>query len=164
MQSSTRRKYGVISGKVTKIEWKMKRAMKANDAEEEDEDGLPNCDNVYVKDDFFDSLSCLTLDGGLGRGRGRGRAKFSEQKKIDIETFGEVPRHQRGHPEALIVEEDITMLGGAVGSRVTCFYYAWVYDGVLNIVHGTNDIVNAICDDDDIRAISFVGSNTGAIA
>lgn len=32
-------------------------------------------------------------------------------------------------------------------------------DGILNIVHGTNDIVNAICDDDDIRAVSFVGSN-----
>ncbi|CAN4111988.1 unnamed protein product [Withania somnifera] len=32
-------------------------------------------------------------------------------------------------------------------------------DGVLNIFHGTHDIVNAICDDDDIRAISFVGSN-----
>ncbi|TKY71523.1 Methylmalonate-semialdehyde dehydrogenase of acylating [Spatholobus suberectus] len=33
-------------------------------------------------------------------------------------------------------------------------------NGVLNIVHGTNDIVNAICDDDDIKAVSFVGSNT----
>ncbi|XP_057989571.1 methylmalonate-semialdehyde dehydrogenase [acylating], mitochondrial isoform X2 [Hevea brasiliensis] len=32
-------------------------------------------------------------------------------------------------------------------------------NGVLNIVHGTNDVVNAICDDDNIRAISFVGSN-----
>ncbi|GKA27224.1 methylmalonate-semialdehyde dehydrogenase [acylating], mitochondrial [Tanacetum coccineum] len=32
--------------------------------------------------------------------------------------------------------------------------------GVLNIVHGTHDIVNAICDDEDIKAISFVGSNT----
>ncbi|KAK3185217.1 hypothetical protein Dsin_032503 [Dipteronia sinensis] len=31
--------------------------------------------------------------------------------------------------------------------------------GVLNIVHGTNDIVNAICDDEDIKAISFVGPN-----
>ncbi|KAJ7946798.1 Methylmalonate-semialdehyde dehydrogenase [Quillaja saponaria] len=30
--------------------------------------------------------------------------------------------------------------------------------GVLNIIHGTNDIVNAICDDDDVKAISFVGS------
>lgn len=33
-------------------------------------------------------------------------------------------------------------------------------NGVLNIVHGTVDIINAICDDDDIKAISFVGSNT----
>ncbi|KAK1359182.1 Methylmalonate-semialdehyde dehydrogenase (CoA acylating) [Heracleum sosnowskyi] len=36
-------------------------------------------------------------------------------------------------------------------------------DGVLNIVHGTNDIVNAICDDEEIRAISFVGSNTAGM-
>ena len=32
-------------------------------------------------------------------------------------------------------------------------------DGVLNIVHGGKDTVNAICDHPDIRAISFVGSN-----
>nr|AMJ39517.1 aldehyde dehydrogenase 6B2 copy 3 [Bixa orellana] len=32
-------------------------------------------------------------------------------------------------------------------------------DGVLNIVHGTNDIANYICDDEDIKAISFFGSN-----
>ncbi|KAG6529611.1 hypothetical protein ZIOFF_011820 [Zingiber officinale] len=36
-------------------------------------------------------------------------------------------------------------------------------DGVLNIVHGTNDVVNNICDDDDIKAISFVGSNTAGM-
>ncbi|XP_022739709.1 uncharacterized protein LOC111291869 isoform X4 [Durio zibethinus] len=36
-------------------------------------------------------------------------------------------------------------------------------DGVLNIVHGTNDIVNYICDDEDIKAISFVGSNTAGM-
>ncbi|XP_057962119.1 uncharacterized protein LOC131153671 isoform X2 [Malania oleifera] len=36
-------------------------------------------------------------------------------------------------------------------------------DGVLNIVHGTNDMVNHICDDDDIKAISFVGSNTAGM-
>lgn len=36
-------------------------------------------------------------------------------------------------------------------------------DGVLNIVHGTNEIVNAICDDEEIRAISFVGSNTAGM-
>ncbi|XP_057495903.1 methylmalonate-semialdehyde dehydrogenase [acylating], mitochondrial-like [Actinidia eriantha] len=33
-------------------------------------------------------------------------------------------------------------------------------DGVLNVVHGTNDLVNHICDDDDIKAISFAGLNT----
>lgn len=31
--------------------------------------------------------------------------------------------------------------------------------GVLNIVHGTNDTVNRICDHPDIKAISFVGSD-----
>ncbi|XVF61492.1 hypothetical protein PTKIN_Ptkin08bG0133900 [Pterospermum kingtungense] len=36
-------------------------------------------------------------------------------------------------------------------------------DGVLNIIHGTNDIVNYICDDEDIKAISFVGSNTAGM-
>ncbi|KAM5548440.1 methylmalonate-semialdehyde dehydrogenase [acylating], mitochondrial-like [Rosa sericea] len=30
--------------------------------------------------------------------------------------------------------------------------------GVLNIVHGTNETFDAICDDDDIKAISFVGT------
>ncbi|KAG5529638.1 hypothetical protein RHGRI_030124 [Rhododendron griersonianum] len=33
-------------------------------------------------------------------------------------------------------------------------------DGVLNVVHGTNEIINHMCDDDDIKAISFVGPNT----
>ncbi|WP_404367205.1 CoA-acylating methylmalonate-semialdehyde dehydrogenase [Marinobacter sp.] len=30
--------------------------------------------------------------------------------------------------------------------------------GVLNVVHGGKDVVNAICDHQDIRAVSFVGS------
>ena len=32
--------------------------------------------------------------------------------------------------------------------------------GVLNIVHGTHDTVNRILDHKDIKAISFVGSDT----
>ncbi|MQL76666.1 hypothetical protein Taro_009072 [Colocasia esculenta] len=36
-------------------------------------------------------------------------------------------------------------------------------DGVLNIVHGTTGTVNNICDDDNIKAISFVGSNTAGM-
>ncbi|KAL6011022.1 hypothetical protein ACLOJK_001466 [Asimina triloba] len=45
---------------------------------------------VYVKDDFFDSLSCNALD----RGSWNGRTRFSEQMKIDTETFGDFPRHR----------------------------------------------------------------------
>ena len=32
-------------------------------------------------------------------------------------------------------------------------------DGVLNIIHGTKDSVDFICDNPDIKAISFVGSD-----
>ena len=35
---------------------------------------------------------------------------------------------------------------------------AGVPPGVLNVVHGAEDVVNAICDHPDIKAISFVGS------
>ncbi|GFY95578.1 aldehyde dehydrogenase 6B2 [Actinidia rufa] len=38
--------------------------------------------------------------------------------------------------------------------------------GVLNIVHGTHDIVNSICDDDDdddVKVASFVGSETASM-
>ena len=31
--------------------------------------------------------------------------------------------------------------------------------GVLNVVHGTHDVVNAILDHPDIKAVSFVGSD-----
>ncbi|XP_020088645.1 protein decapping 5-like isoform X2 [Ananas comosus] len=45
---------------------------------------------VYVKDDFFDSLSC----GSMDRGARNGRTRFSEQLRIDTETFGDFPRHR----------------------------------------------------------------------
>ncbi|KAL7157051.1 hypothetical protein ABFS83_02G051800 [Erythranthe nasuta] len=32
-------------------------------------------------------------------------------------------------------------------------------NGVLNIIHGSNDIIDAICDDEDIKAVSYVGSD-----
>nr|XP_009790728.1 PREDICTED: protein decapping 5-like isoform X2 [Nicotiana sylvestris] len=46
---------------------------------------------VYCKDDFFDSLSCDALDHDSGK------VKLSEQRKKDAETFGEIPKPQRGH-------------------------------------------------------------------
>ena len=33
------------------------------------------------------------------------------------------------------------------------------YRGVLNVVHGTRDVVNNMLDHPDIKAVSFVGSN-----
>lgn len=39
------------------------------------------------------------------------------------------------------------------------FQEAGLPDGVLNVIHGSVETVNFICDNEDIRAISFVGSN-----
>ncbi|PIA63475.1 hypothetical protein AQUCO_00201075v1 [Aquilegia coerulea] len=46
---------------------------------------------VYVKDDFFDSISCDSLENGQHNGR-----RFREQRKVDGETFGDFPRHRGG--------------------------------------------------------------------
>ncbi|AQK89888.1 Protein decapping 5, partial [Zea mays] len=46
---------------------------------------------VYVKDDFFDSLS----SGTFGRGGPNGRGRPSERRRVDTETFGEFPRHRQ---------------------------------------------------------------------
>lgn len=51
------------------------------------------------------------------------------------------------------------LLPGAAMLLADLAQQAGLPPGVLNIVHGAQDVVNMICDDKDVRAISFVGSD-----
>lgn len=72
-----------------------KNKAKADDGLEfhdEDDVDVPEIDAkpVYKKDDFFDTLSCNALD----RESRNGRTRFSEQMRLDTETFGNFPRNR----------------------------------------------------------------------
>ncbi|KAJ6768616.1 PROTEIN DECAPPING 5-LIKE [Salix koriyanagi] len=63
-----------------------------DDSQDEDEDGLAKIEPVYNKDDFFDTISCNAFDNESQNGRTR----FSEQMKLDTETFGDFTRYRGG--------------------------------------------------------------------
>uniref|UniRef100_A0A6N2MR63 DFDF domain-containing protein n=1 Tax=Salix viminalis TaxID=40686 RepID=A0A6N2MR63_SALVM len=63
-----------------------------DDSQDEDEDGLAKIEPVYNKDDFFDTISCNAFDNDSQNGRTR----FSEQMKLDTETFGDFTRYRGG--------------------------------------------------------------------
>ncbi|XP_019455652.1 PREDICTED: protein decapping 5-like [Lupinus angustifolius] len=60
--------------------------------QDEDNDDSSNFKPVYNKDDFFDSLSSNALD----QASQNGRIRYSEQIKIDTETFGNFARPRSG--------------------------------------------------------------------
>ncbi|EEF36390.1 protein decapping 5 [Ricinus communis] len=73
------------------------KSNKAQEDEEESEDEDNELSKyekkpVYVKDDFFDSLSC----GSLGGGSRNGSTGFSGQIRKNTETFGNFSRHRGG--------------------------------------------------------------------
>lgn len=51
------------------------------------------------------------------------------------------------------------LVPGAVMKLAELFTEAGLPPGCLNVVHGAHDTVNFMCDDDSIKAISFVGAN-----
>lgn len=69
------------------------RADDGMDPQDEDEVDIdmPKIDvkPLYKKDEFFDTLSCNALDHDSRSGRPR----FSEQRRLDTETFGDFPRN-----------------------------------------------------------------------
>eukprot|EP00878_Enallax_costatus_P027411 GHUV01029510.1.p1 GENE.GHUV01029510.1~~GHUV01029510.1.p1 ORF type:complete len:124 (-),score=43.48 GHUV01029510.1:487-858(-) len=54
---------------------------------------------AYVKDDFFDMVSCEALEkmAAYEQGGGMGRRNLHEQRQVDIETFGGLGGVQHRH-------------------------------------------------------------------
>ncbi|KAJ6396233.1 hypothetical protein OIU77_021295 [Salix suchowensis] len=73
---------------------KSRKTQDKDDLLDEDDVGSSKLETkpVYVKDDFFDSLSCDALDGGSRNGR----ARFSQQSRRDTDTYVNFSPHWGG--------------------------------------------------------------------
>ncbi|CAK7335069.1 unnamed protein product [Dovyalis caffra] len=73
---------------------KIHKAQGRDDLLDEDDVGSSKLETkpVYVKDDFFDSISCDALDGGSRNGR----ARFSQRSRRDTDAFGNFSHHRGG--------------------------------------------------------------------
>ncbi|XP_076936900.1 protein decapping 5-like [Bidens hawaiensis] len=65
--------------------------LNSNGSDEYDFEDENDAKPVYSKDDFFDTLSCNNDTRS-----NNGRTRFSEQMKLDTETFGEFSRYRGG--------------------------------------------------------------------
>ncbi|XP_010692459.2 protein decapping 5 isoform X1 [Beta vulgaris subsp. vulgaris] len=81
-----------VWGHLGKSKAKADEGLDLQDDDDYDDGDVSNADarHVYKKDDFFDTLSCNALD----RESRNGRTRFSEQMRLDTETFGNFPRNR----------------------------------------------------------------------
>ncbi|KVH93393.1 Aldehyde dehydrogenase, conserved site-containing protein [Cynara cardunculus var. scolymus] len=87
---------------------------------------------------------------------------LSPQRKIQVAMFSSCGHNVQIHQiyfSTLVLPVAMLLLRACM-ILAELAMEAGLPNGVLNIVHGTNDIVNAICDDDDIKAITFVGPDS----
>ena len=77
-------------------------------------------------------------------------------ESLNLQSLNLEAVERRAAQRGLLLRLRVNQGFGLQGLRVVVG--VGVPDGVLNVIHGTKDAVNFICDHPSIKAISFVGS------